>query len=136
MLLQPQRDTYAVNMAVSLLRNLPAVRQGLLPCLPNYALAQTTSTRTMSTARVRLRKRLGQHLLNDPSVARRIVRAADLQPEDAVFEVGPGSGNLTVHLLEKVAKVYAVELDAVLYDILKQRTERLLVVSRVVLAAI
>jgi len=114
-------------MALSLLWRAPGLAPARLPCLPSLS-AQATSFcrhRALSTARVRLRKRLGQHLLNDPSVARRIVQAADLQPEDAVFEVGPGSGNLTVHLLEKVAKVYAVELDAVLFDILKQRTERL-----------
>lgn len=116
-------------MAASLLRRgcrSPGLL-GQLPCLPATVLrtAACSGQRALSTARVRLRKRLGQHLLNDPSVARRIVQAADLQPQDAVFEVGPGSGNLTVHLLEKVAKVYAVELDAVLFDILKQRTERL-----------
>ncbi|CAE7246262.1 DIM1 [Symbiodinium sp. KB8] len=78
-----------------------------------------------AAARVRLRKRLGQHLLNDAGVAKRIAAAADIQPHERVFEVGPGSGNLTVHLLERAAKVCAVELDAVLHDVLLARAEAL-----------
>lgn len=80
-----------------------------------------------AAARVRLRKRLGQHLLNDAGVAKRIAAAADIQPHERVFEVGPGSGNLTVHLLERAAKVCAVELDAVLHDVLLARAEALCV---------
>lgn len=36
---------------------------------------------------------------------------ADLKPSDVVLEVGPGTGNLTVRILEKAKKVIAVELD-------------------------
>lgn len=78
-----------------------------------------------NATRVRLRKRLGQHLLNDASVARRMVEAAELQGHERVFEIGPGSGNLTVHLLERAAKVFAVELDAVLHDVLMERAAKL-----------
>ncbi len=40
-----------------------------------------------------------------------IVQKADLKPTDVVLEVGPGTGNLTVKILEKCRKVIAVELD-------------------------
>lgn len=40
-----------------------------------------------------------------------IVAKADLKPTDVVLEVGPGTGNLTVRILEKARKVIAVELD-------------------------
>lgn len=36
---------------------------------------------------------------------------ANLKPTDVVLEVGPGTGNLTVRILEKAKKVIAVELD-------------------------
>jgi 18S rRNA (adenine1779-N6/adenine1780-N6)-dimethyltransferase len=61
--------------------------------------------------RVALRKRLGQHLLKNPDVVRNIVRSANVQPHELVLEIGPGTGNMTVPLLEKAKGVFAVELD-------------------------
>ncbi len=59
-------------------------------------------------------KKLGQNFVHDPNTVRRIVRAADLRPDDVVLEVGPGLGSLTLALLPAVAAVHAVEIDAVL----------------------
>ena len=36
---------------------------------------------------------------------------ASLKPTDIVLEVGPGTGNLTVRILEACRKVVAVEMD-------------------------
>ena len=44
-------------------------------------------------------KRLGQNFVHDANPVRRIVRAADLAPDDVVLEVGPGLGSLTLGLL-------------------------------------
>jgi 18S rRNA (adenine1779-N6/adenine1780-N6)-dimethyltransferase len=54
---------------------------------------------------------VGQHILKNPGVAEAIVAKAFLKPSDTVLEVGPGTGNLTVRILEKAKKVIAVELD-------------------------
>ncbi|SCU81972.1 LAMI_0B08438g1_1 [Lachancea mirantina] len=54
---------------------------------------------------------LGQHILKNPLVAQGIVDKAQLKPSDVVLEVGPGTGNLTVRILEQVRKVVAVEMD-------------------------
>ncbi|KZF20089.1 dimethyladenosine transferase [Xylona heveae TC161] len=54
---------------------------------------------------------LGQHILKNPGVAQAIVDKADLKQSDTVLEVGPGTGNLTVKILEKAKKVIAVEMD-------------------------
>lgn len=54
---------------------------------------------------------IGQHVLRNPGVAQAIVDKAGLKQSDIVLEVGPGSGNLTVKILEKAKKVIAVELD-------------------------
>ncbi|RAH45960.1 dimethyladenosine transferase [Aspergillus brunneoviolaceus CBS 621.78] len=54
---------------------------------------------------------LGQHILKNPGVAQRIVEKAELKQSDVVLEIGPGTGNLTVKILEKAKKVIAVELD-------------------------
>ena len=54
---------------------------------------------------------LGQHVLKNPGVAQAIVDKASLKQSDIVLEVGPGSGNLTVKILEQAKKCIAVELD-------------------------
>jgi 16S rRNA (adenine1518-N6/adenine1519-N6)-dimethyltransferase len=45
---------------------------------------------------------------------RRIVRLAEVGPDDSVVEVGPGLGSLTLALLDSGARVSAVEVDPVL----------------------
>ncbi|KAF8591695.1 rRNA adenine dimethylase [Ramaria rubella] len=55
--------------------------------------------------------RFGQHILKNPLVAQSIVDKANLRPTDKVLEVGPGTGNLTVRILEKAKHVTAVEMD-------------------------
>jgi 16S rRNA (adenine1518-N6/adenine1519-N6)-dimethyltransferase len=54
---------------------------------------------------------LGQHFLIDQGIAAKIVRRADLAPDDWVVEIGPGMGVLTFRMLPLVKKVIAVELD-------------------------
>lgn len=67
-------------------------------------------------------KDLGQHILKNPLVVNGIIERADIKPTDTVLEVGPGTGNLTVKLLEKAKKVVAVEKDARLAAELVKRT--------------
>ncbi|QEU60346.1 Dim1 [Kluyveromyces lactis] len=54
---------------------------------------------------------LGQHILKNPLVAQGIVDKAQIKPSDVVLEIGPGTGNLTVRILEQARKVVAVEFD-------------------------
>ena len=72
-----------------------------------------------------LQKALGQHLLVNRETLRRIVDAAEVLPTEHVLEVGPGTGNLTVLLLERAAAVTAVELDEDLHGLLEGRVRRL-----------
>ncbi|KAK2465517.1 hypothetical protein APHAL10511_002409 [Amanita phalloides] len=55
--------------------------------------------------------RFGQHILKNTQTIQRIVEAANLKPTDKVLEVGPGTGNLTIKILEKAKHVTAVEMD-------------------------
>ena len=59
----------------------------------------------------RPRKRFSQSFLVEPGVARRIVDLCCIQAGETVIEVGPGMGALTGFLLERAARVHAVELD-------------------------
>src|SRR4029453_16518597 len=56
-------------------------------------------------------KSLGQNFLHDANTIRRIVRTAELRPDDVVLEVGPGLGSLTLGLLSAAERVIAVEID-------------------------
>jgi len=57
------------------------------------------------------RQRLGQHFLIRGSVLERIAAAACPTPQDLVIEIGPGRGALTARLLQRAARVVAVEVD-------------------------
>ncbi|WP_030193820.1 16S rRNA (adenine(1518)-N(6)/adenine(1519)-N(6))-dimethyltransferase RsmA [Streptomyces sp. NRRL S-87] len=63
---------------------------------------------------VRPTKQKGQNFVIDANTVRRIVRTADVRPEDTVVEVGPGLGSLTLALLEAADRVTAVEIDDLL----------------------
>ena len=60
---------------------------------------------------VRAKKSLGQNFLVDPNYQRKIVEALDLQPDDRLIEIGPGTGALTQHLVGSVGTFTAIELD-------------------------
>ena len=60
---------------------------------------------------IRQRKRFGQHWLQSKNALDSIVKAAELQAEDRILEIGPGTGILTSQLLTKVQSVVAVEID-------------------------
>lgn len=61
---------------------------------------------------IRPTKQLGQNFVIDANTVRRIVRTAQVTPDDVVVEVGPGLGSLTLALLEAADRVVAVEIDA------------------------
>jgi 16S rRNA (adenine1518-N6/adenine1519-N6)-dimethyltransferase len=60
---------------------------------------------------VRPTKTLGQNFVHDQNSIRRIVRDADLRPDETVLEVGPGLGSLTLGLLAVSGHLTAVEID-------------------------
>lgn len=63
--------------------------------------------------RVRPKKQLGQHFLNDKSIAQRIVDSLDAANAEAILEIGPGMGVLTEPLLAKFGeKFFAADVDA------------------------
>lgn len=58
-------------------------------------------------------RRYSQNFLTDVGIARNIVGALQLTPQDSVVEIGPGKGALTSHLVASPAKqISAIELDA------------------------
>jgi len=67
------------------------------------------------------KKSFGQHFLQDKSVIKKIIVAAEIVPGETVLEIGPGHGILTQALVESGAHVIAVEADRDLIPGLKEK---------------
>ena len=66
------------------------------------------------------KKSLGQNFLMDKNILKKIIKIGDINRDDHILEVGPGTGNLTRLLIEsKPKKITVVEKDNKLSDILK-----------------
>ena len=61
--------------------------------------------------KVRAKKHLGQHFLNDENIARKIADALTLEGYNKVIEIGPGMGVLTKYMLEKPIETWVIEID-------------------------
>ncbi|VDK19588.1 unnamed protein product [Anisakis simplex] len=63
----------------------------------------------------------GQHILKNPGIVNAIIEKSAVKPTDTVLEIGPGTGNLTVKILEHAKKVVACEIDSRMIAELKKR---------------
>jgi len=63
---------------------------------------------------------LGQNFLIVPDIIERNVERAELSERDVVLEIGPGLGVLTKELAERAGKVYAIEKDRRIIEILRK----------------
>ena len=61
--------------------------------------------------KVRAKKHLGQHFLNDLNIAQKIADSLQYQAYKQVLEIGPGMGVLTQFLLKKDNEVFVIEID-------------------------
>jgi 16S rRNA (adenine1518-N6/adenine1519-N6)-dimethyltransferase len=66
------------------------------------------------------KSKLGQNFLVDLNLLDLIVRTAELGPEDAVLEVGTGTGSLTAQLARHAGAVCTVEIDTGLAPVARQ----------------
>ena len=62
--------------------------------------------------KVKPKKHLGQHFLNDENTARKIADTLSLDGYEHVLEIGPGMGVLTKYLLEKDIHTSVIEIDS------------------------
>ncbi|KAM7516184.1 hypothetical protein LguiA_005767 [Lonicera macranthoides] len=84
---------------------------------------RTRKIRETKEGYLHLYKSRGQHILTNPRVLDSIVRKSNINPTDTVLEIGPGTGNLTLKLLEVAKKVVAVEIDKRMVEILINRVK-------------
>ncbi len=69
-------------------------------------------------------KLLGQNFLVDKTVLAKIIEAAQLSKEDTILEIGPGLGILTEELAKHAGRVFAIEKDEKLVEILKEKFQK------------
>ena len=70
-------------------------------------------------------KSFGQHILKNPKVVEQIVEKSGIKPTDIILEIGPGTGNLTVQLLERGKKIIAMEIDPRMIAEVSKRVNKL-----------
>ena len=70
---------------------------------------------------IKAKKSLGQNFLNSSSVLNKMILAGEINQNDLVLEIGPGTGNLTEKLLNTNAKTIAIEKDERMKEILQER---------------
>lgn len=72
---------------------------------------------------IQFNKDFGQHILKNPLIITSMLDKAGLMPTDVALEIGPGTGNMTVKLLDRVKKVVACEIDTRLVAELQKRVQ-------------
>jgi 16S rRNA (adenine1518-N6/adenine1519-N6)-dimethyltransferase len=70
---------------------------------------------------IRPSKRFGQHFLHDRNIIGKIISSFDPKQAETVVEIGPGTGALTSMLVERAARVIAIEFDRKLIEPLRER---------------
>uniref|UniRef100_A0A1A9ZNU3 rRNA adenine N(6)-methyltransferase n=1 Tax=Glossina pallidipes TaxID=7398 RepID=A0A1A9ZNU3_GLOPL len=68
-------------------------------------------------------KEFGQHILKNPLVITSMLEKAAIRSTDVILEIGPGTGNMTVRMLERCKKVVACEIDTRLAAELQKRVQ-------------
>ena len=82
-------------------------------------LSRPDVTRLLTDHGLAARRDLGQNFVADPNTVRRIVRLAEIGPDDHVIEIGAGFGSLTLALAETGATVRAIEVDRGIVPVLR-----------------
>jgi 16S rRNA (adenine1518-N6/adenine1519-N6)-dimethyltransferase len=70
---------------------------------------------------LKAKKKFGQNFLVNQEIIDDIINKAEITKDDVVLEIGPGLGTLTKALVKSAKKVFAVELDEDMCDILRAR---------------
>lgn len=75
----------------------------------------------LSKSGLRPKKSLGQHFLEDHGIIDKIITLIQLNKNDVVVEIGPGTGALTIPVLPYVCHLIAIEKDRLLINLLRKK---------------
>ena len=86
-----------------------------------YAKKPTPTTGATTNNLISANTGLGQHFLKNPAVIAAIIAKAGVKHTDTVLEIGPGTGNMTLPLLQQAKNVVAMECDSrMIREVLKR----------------
>lgn len=85
--------------------------------------------------RIEVKGHRGQHLLVDPNIQNKIVDLLEISHDEWIIEIGPGLGAVTGPMLERGARVIAVEKDARFVQILEKEYAEAVKGGRLILTA-
>ena len=68
------------------------------------------------------KKKWGQNFLADPNIIKKIIHTLEIKSKDQILEIGPGKGALTFSI--KAQKVFAIEIDKDLCDLLSRKKQK------------
>ena len=72
--------------------------------------------------KIPIRKKWGQNFLIDPNIVRKIISVLNPKTKQNILEIGPGKGALTKELAKMHINIYAVEIDPMLCESLKNES--------------
>ena len=83
---------------------------------------------------IKPKKSLGQNFLIDEKVLKKIVECVKIENNE-ILEIGPGTGNLTNHILiKKPKKIYVVEKDSQLSFFLRKKfSNKIIIINKDIL---
>jgi len=87
-----------------------------------YIASKNKTKEIMEKYHMYFKKKYGQNFLIDKNIIDKIIKNAGVTKEDIVIEIGPGLGNMTQYLADAAKKVYAIEIDKQLVEILRNDT--------------
>ncbi len=76
------------------------------------------------------KKSLGQNFLRDKNIILKIVSSLQSPADSKVFEIGPGDGALTAHLLDKYPALQVIEIDSRAVELLQEKFPKLSVIQQ------
>uniref|UniRef100_T2M3P0 rRNA adenine N(6)-methyltransferase n=1 Tax=Hydra vulgaris TaxID=6087 RepID=T2M3P0_HYDVU len=92
--------------------------------MPKERVQKKTRVHTqVKTEGIQFKHEFGQHILKNPLIVNAIIDKAAIKSTDTVLEVGPGTGNMSVKILEKAKKLIACELDPRMASELQKRVQ-------------
>ena len=71
--------------------------------------------------KIPIKKSWGQNFLIDENIIKKIIKIINPNENSTIIEIGPGKGALTIPISKIAKKVYAVEVDPLLYEFLKTK---------------
>ena len=69
---------------------------------------------------IKAKKSLGQNFLKDENILKKISESITTNKQDLIIEIGPGTGALTKHLVNKNSQLVCYEIDTRMESILKK----------------